>query len=90
MLCMFEPTDGREILIGIMPTEPGGSEEPITLKGVGSETWSVSPWPFAGDQLQLTWPVRWVEDRPYESDEAFQAAFEAAPLEEQAVRLLPA
>ncbi|MFZ5824416.1 MAG: DUF3891 family protein [Bacillota bacterium] len=90
MLCMFEPTDGREILIGTMPTEPGGSEEAITLKGVGSETWSVSPWPFAGDQLQLAWPVRWVEDRPYESDEAFQAAFEAAPLEEQAVTLLPA
>lgn len=90
MLCMFEPTDGREMLIGVMPVEPGGSEEEISLKGVGPDTWSLSTWPFEGDRLDLAWPVRWVDDRPYESDEAFQQAFAAAPIEEQRVTLVPA
>lgn len=91
MTTIFAPEPGREIAIGRMPHHPGVmSDEPMVLQGAGPETWALTAWPFAQDRLELTWPVRYVADKAYESDEEFQEALAAAPIESQSIRLIPA
>ncbi len=90
MMAMFDPAGGREFSQGIMPFGPGATEEKMILAGAGPDTWRISPWPFAADRLELAWPVRYVEDRAYESDADFEEAFYGAPMVEQRVTLLPA
>lgn len=90
MMAMFDPQEERAFSQGVMPLTPGGSEVPLTLKGAGTDTWTLDPWPFIPDQLDLAWPVRYVEDRGYEGEAEFQEAFYAAATREQRVTLRPA
>lgn len=86
MAALFEAAESPSIPIGPIPFRPGGAEAPLmTLHGLGPDTWRVEPWPFAADRLELTWPVRYVPDRAYASDEEFREVLEAAPWQCQRV-----
>ena len=76
------PADGRTRSLGVMPHFPGGPEEELTLTGIGEGTYTVSPWPFMPLRIDVTLPVKYMADRPYESQAAFLEAFAAAPMEE--------
>lgn len=90
MATMFEAEEGLVISIGPMPFRIGEmGAEPMIMRGIAPGSWRVEPWAFAEDQLELTWPVRYLPDRRYENDEAFQEAFAAAPMASQTVRFLP-
>jgi hypothetical protein len=88
-LCMFDPDGPAVHLLGILPRYPGGPEVAVTLRGAGHDSFRLHPWPLTVDRLTLTWPARWVEDRPYESDQDLQGALARAPVALQTVQLIP-
>lgn len=84
-LCMSEPSERRRLSLGSVPAAPGGQEIKMSIHGAGPGLFGVTPWPFEPDMVQVSLPVRYVTDRHYESDAAFQEAFHSAPT--QAVNL---
>lgn len=89
MAALFDAGQGPTIPIGPMPCRIGGADAPIlAMHGTGPDTWRVEPWPFAGDELELTWPVRYVPDRAYASDEEFREALRRAPWDQRRVRFV--
>ncbi len=89
-LCLSDPTERTSLSLGVMPLYPGGPEERVTVRGVGMNTYVVSPWPFAASELSLLIPVRYVPDRRYSGDADFCSTFDAAPTEALSVQILPA
>lgn len=88
-LSLSDPAEQPEMLLGVVPLSPGGPEVPLTVRGIGPGCYTVSPWPFARQHLEVVVPVRYVADRAYESDEAFQAAFAGAPTVSLTAALVP-
>lgn len=84
-LCMSDPSERRRLSLGAVPSAPGGPEIRMSVHGAGPGLFGVTPWPFGPDVVQVSLPVRYVTDRQYGSDEAFQEAFHSAPT--QAVHL---
>jgi hypothetical protein len=78
-ICMKDPADGETYEIGVIPNSPHGPEHILTLSGVGSDTYTVRPWPFTQERIELDVPVRFVPSIRYPSDEAFRETFEASP-----------
>jgi hypothetical protein len=66
-------------LLGQFPTHPGGEALALKCWALGGDRYTVSPWPFDGDHLDWQIPARWLPDRSWESDAAFQGALAAAP-----------
>ena len=80
-LSLSLPGEERHFDVGPMPYCPGGSEVPMRVATGGDRQFVVTPWPFGVDQVEVSLPVRYVENRRYSSDQEFQAAYHAAPVE---------
>ncbi len=78
-VCRTDPAEGRRQSLGVMPLYPGGPEERLEVQGAGPGRFTVTPWPFAVEALELVVPVRFIADRAYTSDDDLQAAMAAAP-----------
>jgi hypothetical protein len=88
-LGMDNPVTRRTFHLGVMPQYPGGPEEPLCLTGAGEGVYTVNPWPFQPDRLELTMPARYVPDRPYASQADFLEVFAAAVPEPLTLRIVP-
>lgn len=88
-LSQGDPAERKSLSLGVVPRSPGGPEEQLIVQGAAPGICTLTPWPFAADQLDLVLPVRYLPDQHYASDESFQAAFAAAPTEALAVSLVP-
>lgn len=88
-VCLREQSGADPFLLGIMPCYPGGPETMMRVQGAGPGLFRVSPWPFTASTLTLELPVRYVPNRSYPSDQAFQEAFAMAPLETVTFTLVP-
>jgi hypothetical protein len=87
--CFSSGSDRRTFQAGTMPRWPGGPEEPIVMTGAGGSVFTISPWPFTSRQIDLFLPVRWLPDRPYESDAQFYEEYAATPTQSVHVTLRP-
>jgi len=89
MLFLSDPADGNSRLIGSLPHYPGGPESELYLHGAGQGRFQLDPWPFEPDSLEVMLPVRYLQDRPYSSDQDFQEAFQVAPTALMRLQLVP-
>ncbi|MGG5809940.1 DUF3891 family protein [Falsiroseomonas sp. CW058] len=73
----------------VMAPLAGGREVPLTL-AEGDGVMTVSPWPFAAGEVPLAWTARrFAPGTRWREEGAMRAAFEAAPVERIALRLVP-
>lgn len=62
-----------------------GRDHTLTICPRGDETYSLSPWPFAGDSLEVSVEGRYITPQPPGAD--FQAIFAQTPKQKQFYRL---
>jgi len=84
-LCWKGLAERQEWVLPQVPRALGDPGVSIRLTPRADDTCAVDPWPFAGERLDLSVPVRWIDARPYWSDADVRAAVNAA--EEQVVAL---
>jgi hypothetical protein len=68
-------------------TRPGESPVTIKIRHAGEGAMSLSPWPFAVEQIELKVPCRRVPAKTYASNEAFREVYRAAPVEHFTLRV---
>ncbi|MGB7157596.1 MAG: DUF3891 family protein [Tepidisphaeraceae bacterium] len=68
--------------------QPNGAKVKLSLGRLGNDV-LVDPWPFAIGEIELEIPAARLPGTPYDSDDAFRAAYAAAPAEILKARVLP-
>jgi hypothetical protein len=67
-LCRTDPGSVAEMELGVAPTSlDGGQVETLRVRAGGDGSACVTPWPFAGDRVDVAVQVRTIPDLPYES-----------------------
>jgi len=88
-LCWKGLAEGREWILPRVPRTVGDDGVDIRIGARDASTCSVDPWPFAGDHLDLSVPVRWIAEHAYASDAELGAAVDAAEAQVLALTVLP-
>lgn len=84
--CMLSPESTPHRFLCAVPTEPGGEDVALYLRGTDARTFEVDPWPFAPERIVLRWPARVLPDRPYRSQDEFHEAYaQATPVQQEIV-----
>jgi hypothetical protein len=77
-LCWNGLAGRQEWVLPQVPRAIGDDGISIRLRPLGGDACIVDPWPFAGERVDLSVPVRWVDAHPYASAAELCAAVEAA------------
>jgi len=78
--------DAPAHLLHPLPLNSGGASE-VAVRSIEPRHFQLSPWPFAQTDLSFEFPARRVEGKLFESSEALEKAFHAAPVETLSVKL---
>jgi hypothetical protein len=85
-VCCTRPVSGE--IDGVYP-RPGGQPVTLNVRHLGQGAVAVSPWPFDGGPIESDLPCRRLPAKPFDSEDAFRAAYAAAPVETYQVRVSP-
>lgn len=82
-----QPPGGR--IVPNVPTAAGGEHVDVTLRVASPGHVTLEPYPLAEPRVELTLPVRELEDRRYGSEQETAATFHAASPEDRTVIVQP-
>lgn len=80
-VCWNGLAEGRQWTLPRVPRTVGDDGIDIHVCARDAQTCTVDPWPFAADTVDLSVPVRWIDEHAYASDAELCAAVDSAEQE---------